>query len=545
MMKPLQIFTATLLLLLAAFTRLDHLATVPYGNAFDTEEAIDALRLAQGYGLRALLYDTAPEPLFRYLLAAWYRLVGGGLFTARVLTALIGVLTIALTYRAARVLLRHHHASAVIAHIGALTAMGVITALIPLIYIHRVTYRAGLLPLAVLATLILLLQARHWRGWVGAGVAAGVGANTYLAGVMVPIWTLVWLLHQMIFRRLSWLYTAQTLLGMLPPLIIWAWFFTYVADFFLRVNIVSGENPHPPLERIFYGYWVMIQGLFVRGQEWELLNAHALPYLNPLLGLLFGVGVLVLLRRIFQPDGALLLSGLALLAVPAVFSSNPTHTLRLGGLYPLLALIGGIGATWLINLTQRRKGAGEESNRLGTRLVVFGLLAVIIGSVLWSSSVYQGFFRDNIGQGFDDLNQRDPNRYYTAANQSATLWLLEQQQPTYVPLSWLNSSFAVLNLTSRAYPNVTTWARYGLEQLPAGQLFTPTYDILHAPFGTQDLLMALLLPDQDTIVILPPNPDGAPFDLSGGAALTDGYGVRCQQCRLSPHIRQILTAWNC
>jgi len=60
-------------------------------------------------------------------------------------------------------------------------------------------------------------------------------------------------------------------------------------------------------------------------------------------------------------------------------------------------------------------------------------------------------------------------------------------------------------LQREAYPNITTWARYGLTELPAGQIFYPAFGFYHTPMPEQDALQALLLPAEKTIVLLPGN----------------------------------------
>ncbi|MEJ2753367.1 MAG: glycosyltransferase family 39 protein, partial [Chloroflexota bacterium] len=92
------------ILLLAAFLRLYRLANVPFG--WHPDEATKALLardvLAGKYHPVFFSAFTGREALFVYLEALLFALLGEGIFVGRLLSAFVGILTVALTYATAR-----------------------------------------------------------------------------------------------------------------------------------------------------------------------------------------------------------------------------------------------------------------------------------------------------------------------------------------------------------------------------------------------------------------------------------------------------------
>src|SRR5512139_4254681 len=90
-----------LTLLIAAFLRLWQLDTLPPGLHYDeAADTIIAQQIARGESAPIFVAAyTGKEVLFFYWAAAWMKLIGPSLFAMRLAAALLGVLTVAVTYR--------------------------------------------------------------------------------------------------------------------------------------------------------------------------------------------------------------------------------------------------------------------------------------------------------------------------------------------------------------------------------------------------------------------------------------------------------------
>lgn len=104
--KSKQIFLIILVLLIASFVRLWHIESSP---AWYTDEGTHieiARQLISGkvqyLGITDSFLIAARLPLFEHLLGLWFQYVGIGMFQLRVLTSLLGIITVALVYRVVR-----------------------------------------------------------------------------------------------------------------------------------------------------------------------------------------------------------------------------------------------------------------------------------------------------------------------------------------------------------------------------------------------------------------------------------------------------------
>src|SRR5512137_528639 len=94
-------------LLIAAFLRLWQLDTVPPGLHYDeAADTIIAQQIARGESAPIFVAAyTGKEVLFFYWAAAWMKLIGPTVFAMRLAAAMLGILTVAVTYRVVRELL--------------------------------------------------------------------------------------------------------------------------------------------------------------------------------------------------------------------------------------------------------------------------------------------------------------------------------------------------------------------------------------------------------------------------------------------------------
>lgn len=490
----------TLLIFAAFFMRVANLDGTPPGVAFDvTWDLADSVRINQGVAFPAV-FDTRPEPIHRFLMAGWLRLTGEHVFTALLMHGLAGTFTVALAYRAGLVLLQGKPYR----YWGALIAAATFAAIVPHIFLSRVLYRVVFTPMVILIAFILLLRAnrtRHIRTWAWGGFAAASGVHTYIAGIASLPWLIGYLIHQSIFqqgRKIGWRNAFALIVGAAIAIAPWLLLIYLVPGLFFRIGETVSE-PRSLVQTIVEGLAGAGRAFFVDGYHIPLYNTPESPFVNPILAVLVIIGAIAALIRWRQADGALVLGGLAAFIIPAAFTVNPNHSTRLVGTMPFLALLAGWGFSQLAALISRKR-----ENTLFVRRALTTVMILIAGISLAASHLaYQNMFTDP--RRYDDPKDwHDIPHNYTTALFDALDILKDVDQPTYVPLELVNQPLSYFMLQRADYfPNVTTWARHGLTELPEGQIFYPALTYYHAPTFDSYPLQVLFLPDEDTIVILP------------------------------------------
>lgn len=498
---------AALLLLGTAFTRLFDLAHTPPGEAFDVMwDLAEALRISKGIPF-PLLVGESPETLNRFLLVGWFSLLGPSIFTARLFQAFVSLTTVALTYHAGLRLF----AGKPWARLGALAAAGAMAAITPHVFLSHTPYRAMLTASAVTLSLILLLRARGTdrpSAWLLAGFVTAASVFTYLAGIAALPWLGGFAVHQALVQRAPrprWRNLAALLAGAAVPLALWLVVITVVPDYFLRVGEASPETSLPLAERLATGLRDALRAFFSTGYFRLLYNTPDSPFFNPALALFVIAGVVPALRRWRHADGALLLGGIVTFTLPGALSENATMPLRLIGTWSLLSLLGGWGVIWLVGGAVRlveRRARSARALRLASEVAQIGVAALLAASLASTHRTYHAMFADEDLYDPPEYWLGIPHNYAMAIHETLEL-MIELDRPSYVPLALLDTPMAAFMLQRDAYPHVTTWARYGLDELPAGQIFYPLREYFHDPTLDAYPLQALLLPDEDTIVILP------------------------------------------
>ncbi len=449
---------------------------------------------------------------YRFWIAAWLLLLGPHIFAAQVSQTFVALLTIALTYRAGLSVLAGWRWQ----RLGSLVAAGAMAAIPPYLFIVRSPYRAILVPPVVLLVVITLLRAyrrgQH-RHWATTGFWASCGLQTYLAGIAVPIWTATVVGFMLIIparaKRIRWSQALCFGLGALPLAALWLALALLVPGLFMRVDQVrTGVELTPQF--ILKGLDGSIRAFFLQGHSLPTFNTPDAPFVNPVLAVLVILGAGLALWHWRQAKGLLLLGGLAILNMPSVVSPDPTYPQRRVGTMPILALLAGWGAVGLaVQLTARRFSL---SPRAAQTSLALGAVVLLTVSLVTTHGAYQSLFtnpaRYDPPRGFTSI----PHNYSMAFEESMQL-LAKVDQPTYVPMWMLDNAAAMFFLQREAFPNVTTWARFGLRELPEGQFFFPVYWYYHMQAEDHSTARVLLLPHEKTIVLLPGS--GLPASIAG------------------------------
>jgi len=510
----------TMLLFGAWFLRVDNITQIPPGIESDTAHVLfDALRISRGYP-QPFYFDTRPEPAWRFIMGGWFVLVGPEVWTARLPAAFVGLLTIAMVYRIGLVILRKQAWK----YLGALVAAGAMTGITAHLFLSRSHYRVILTPFILTLAMYCLLRAAHTQGsktWSLGGFFAGLGMHTYIAGLMVPLLAVGFGVHQFVFppkgERARWFNPLYMLGGMIIPVGAWLLLRSYIPDLYARVDAVSGNSVSfpPSFERIWEALVEAFPAFFLEGYPHALYNTPDTPFLNPVLAVFAVIGFGAAVWRWRHADGAILLGALFLFMLPGGLSREATHSVRLLGTFPVLALLAGWGVASTTALITEVVGRRHIAQVITVPAATFLGVCLAGYSLIYAHTHYQNFFRDRDQYaGFPVEEWRKISHNYTLALYDAMLLLEDVTEPTYVPYTPLNTPIGAYMLQRRAYPNVMTWARYSeehnVDMLPAGQVFYPTYNMYYRAVPHQDSLQVLLLPDEKTMVLLPPNADGSP-----------------------------------
>lgn len=370
-------FLLFLIVLLAAFFRLYKIDSLPPGDGHDPAYyGVDALAVLRGE--RPIFFPGlfgGREPLFSYLVAACYAVLGVGPLGIHVASALVGILTVPAVYLAAKEMFASEE-ELLRAWGAPLAALAVAIS-----YWHlnwcRYALRAILVPLfAALVFYFLwrgLRRASRWS-FVGCGFFLGLSLYTYQAARLLPFLVPLGFLLALWQRRsiskedlLNFAIVVAVAVVVFAPLGYHFWEhpdrFTRRIEqtLMLEENQGLAGNARLLLERL-----VEIALVFnVRGEAWQVVNLPGRPVLNPFLSVLFYLGVAVSLLRFKKPTSLFLLGWLALMLTPSLLADEAAIAKRALGTLPAVMMLIAIGALYPADLLRRRAG------RVAWLIVVF------------------------------------------------------------------------------------------------------------------------------------------------------------------------------
>ncbi len=393
-----------LVLGVAILLRLYRLDELPRGPYYDeAANVILAGEIARGQSFPLFIRSyTGKEVLFFYLAAGLMNLFGISTWTLRFTSALIGVITVLLTFWLTWTLFDQEEQPT---RYGlALTASALIAVNFWHIVVSRYGFRAISQPLTQALTLIFL-----WKGLRGgnrwyillSGLFCGLTAYTYLASRIMPLALLPWVIGLWLAapapdrRRITSniLIFAFVALIIATPLLI---FFLRNPDTFgARMSQVSVLNPELNQGNVWHALWGSIKaatGMFtVRGDPQARFGVIGRPVFDPLLGVCFYLGVLgMLYRAVVGPHAAgrilsiSILLWVPILLVPSILGVKEVpHSLRAIGVMPVLFILPAFGLATVVKWLGRRWKPACSS-----LVWMFLAMAILIGEGIYSGRDY-------------------------------------------------------------------------------------------------------------------------------------------------------------
>jgi 4-amino-4-deoxy-L-arabinose transferase-like glycosyltransferase len=389
----------------AAWLRWWQLNEIPPGLWFD--EAYNGMDALWMLGTRStpifLEGNNGREPLYHYLLAPTIGVLGAKAYTMRLVSAIIGIITIALFYRWSKTIF---YRSPNRYWLALFSAAGLAFSFWHVV-LSRNVFRTILVPSFVILTgyfFWLGVQRRSLKYFALAGLALGLGQYSYLSFRLLPFvlvlfvagWTLFgkddaksWA-GRLSSRRRVWLGLLITALITLILVLPLGLYFVNNADKFLeRSTQVSIWSEIEQGKMTLTDHLLEAVSVFGTGADpnWR----HDLPTHTAFGWLMivgFWLGLMVSLRRFRRSQHMFLLIGLVVMWLPGLLSTPAAHALRLSGLLPFYYLIAGIGFVETIRFIGPRLQR-QQSLVPALNLAVFGLIVVWSGG----STAYDYFWR--------------------------------------------------------------------------------------------------------------------------------------------------------
>jgi len=406
-----------LILILAAFFRFYDIKNYPSGLWPDEAGNGQDVKLILKGDIRPFYErNNGREALFFYLQAAMVKAFGIGVWPLHVASGIVGLLTVLVMYHATRIWFGR--LSGLLAALFLATNQWHVT-------LSRTGFRAIMVPLFIALftwcigqTIMAVKRGKLWQSYLfGAlsGISFMGGFYTYIAyramiGVVlgVVILLLVAALHPKIgfphFRR----YGKHILIGWIAAAIIFiplGWYFIQHPESFLgRAGQVSVFNAdlqvnHSVPQTMLLVTKKTVLSFFTEGDHNWRHNVAGYPLLNPLVGLLFILGLIWVIHGtvtvfweiakgrevhlgMIYPYILLLLAGMM---VPVVTTAEGIpHALRsLGLLFPIFFLAGTAGSVLLHGLQKRLR------NQLVIRNFIYGAVAgIIVLGAAYDGSLY-------------------------------------------------------------------------------------------------------------------------------------------------------------
>ncbi|MFQ5595176.1 MAG: glycosyltransferase family 39 protein [Anaerolineae bacterium] len=404
-----KLFLLAGIVLIAAFLRLYRIDSLPPGDGYDPAYyGLDALSILRGARPIFLPENYGREPLFSYLVAAFFALFGVSPKAIYLASATVGILTIPAVYLMAEEMFAGE--GDILAQFGGLVA-ALATAIS---YWHlnwsRLGVRAILVPFFLVLTLYCL-----WRGlrtgsrmaFLGSGLFLGLGMYTYQAFRALPLLVVLAFVYVAVYRRARnqvslekpGFYLVNLGLVVVVSLIVFApmgyYFLTHPGSFFQRIEQtivvgptqrVTSDAPHGLTEQVKDALLMFN----FHGDEWPITNLPGRPALGPFLSVAFLLGIGVSLRRIREPLYLFLLTWLVVMTVPAFLAQYGPAAKRAIGTLPAAVMLVALGT--LVAWDWVRRWAAGRSAAWARTLPAAAAILIGAGFVYTGVATYCDYF---------------------------------------------------------------------------------------------------------------------------------------------------------
>ncbi len=495
------------ILLVAFFLRVHDLNTYPPGISGDEAHgAVEAMRLVDVGSYPFFTDVDHPEAFDIVPWALGIALMGARPFAVRLMTAFIGLLAVAATYRAGRDLLRDTEGGG---EWAGLLAAGAMATFAWHVALSRSLYRGVHLNVAqalFISQIALGLRRGRRANFAWAGFWLGASLYTYTAArafvFILPGLLLFWALFN---RRLLWQNRAGFLIllavfavAVLPLAYV---YLTTPDVLFLRMSHI-GSLPRSPAEvaRILLD-WPTLQRaaaiFYSRGAGNPQYNVPYAPIVGVYLLPLFVAGLALALLRLFRWQYAMVIGMLLLMLAPVYFAGEMPHGLREAGLFVPVSLLIGAAAAQVASWAGRVQWRGAGSAWAGVAAVI------VAAAAIQTSIAYRDFW---------DVDIDGSLWWFFAYDRVAAAEVIRaSDEPMYVPTGALLNANIRFLIASK-YRQVRTFAElpqpYSLSDLPRGRVLVPIIPP-EEPFPSdwhKAVDYCLLIPNADgtgTIYLLP------------------------------------------
>jgi 4-amino-4-deoxy-L-arabinose transferase-like glycosyltransferase len=376
-----ELLLLALIVAVATCLRLYRLDEIPPGLAGDTAyKGVAANRILAGE--HPIFFAESwggIEPMYMYLLAALFKLLGSTPLAIKLLSAFIGIVTIPLLHLLVRQLLASRGA-------GLLASSWLAISYWHVSY-SRLGWEIILGPLFVVLTLYFLwrgMARNRWREFVWTGMALGASLYTYQALRFLPVLILCYLGYRTVVEKGFWReYGPKLALCLLVALVVFAplgAYFATHADVFLRrageVSIFNPEkNSQGPLRSLFESSLRVLGTYNLRGDPYWRHNLPGRPAFDILTSVLFFVGLAVSVTRYRERSYSLLLLWLVILSLPPILTPprDVPHFSRSIGALPAACVFPALGVEWIWHWFRTRRPS--SGTRVFAAVCVAGVLA--------------------------------------------------------------------------------------------------------------------------------------------------------------------------
>jgi hypothetical protein len=488
------------LFLLGFWLRVHELAALPPGLSSDEAvHAVDGLQISQSGNFPIYEDFGRPEPLYNIVLAIGALFFGPHLFTLRLISVFIGVVSLAAAGWAMRQCLYDFPLR--LRWIISLAAIAALAVCLSHVTLSRALYRAILQPLFMFLFIGFLLRglriARR-RDFILGGLSLGILMYTYTAALVVPISLTAVALSLAVFRLRTW---RRWLLNLMVLGITFATLILPIAVRFLshrqsvvgRASDVSGGGLSDlsgdrlsALARQFTDY----------GDPNPQYNVDSVPLLSPAFSLLFKIGLLALVVRLRQPSSALLASLLLLCTIPVLAANEIPHGLRIMGEFAVIPLIVGLGAALLFLIAN---WLPKVPRKIALVIVALLIALALFGDGAWANRIYAAYWTQSNPIRMYDQQFTKVDWFFRTDRRELAQWIASLKGPLLLPLDEIADATTRAWLMA-AYPNVKT-AR-GDFKIPAGTRLIVPWQLETDDIRRETRNYVLL--DQGQITILPP-----------------------------------------